>query len=101
MIKIKIFICANMMLSIVLAIYGQSISYYINHNIKTISPLYCLTVLTAISILLFFTTPIFVCKYFKKHNIEKDTIISYLFINFSAAVAISIFPLIILIMWWG
>ncbi|KMT22504.1 hypothetical protein CLCY_10c00490 [Clostridium cylindrosporum DSM 605] len=74
--KIKFFIYGSVVLATILGVYAQDISYYMSSNFEKIYPLYCLTVLTLISITLFLVTPILMSKFIKKNRIEKKKICS-------------------------
>lgn len=100
--QFNILIYGNMILAILLGVYGQGILYYIIDNIALmLPPLYCLAILTMTSILLFLVPPILIYKYNKKHKIGDNRFALYIAINTLAGVITSVFSLIILIMWWG
>jgi membrane protein YdbS with pleckstrin-like domain len=91
----------SMIMALVLGIYGQSITYYINENIIEVSLVYCLTALTITSILLFVIPPILAYKLNKKRQIEKKELDIYCGLNLIIGIFISIWSLFVLIMWWG
>lgn len=99
--KAKICMYLSMIIATVLAVYGQDMSYYITGKIEGISPVYCLTVLTAISIFLFLVIPILIYKFTKVPKIEKERFNLYLIINSIIGIPTSFFSLFVLAMWWG
>ncbi|MDF2546133.1 MAG: hypothetical protein K0R93_1031 [Anaerosolibacter sp.] len=101
MIKLHFFMYGSMILATMLGVYAQSISYYINSNIVKISPLYSLTVLTMISILLYTVPPMFAYKFINKQQNGEASYVPHIYINSLLGVSISVWSLFVLIMWWG
>lgn len=64
--RFKILMYWNMFLATILGIFGQWIAYYISNNMVKVPTVYCLTVLTVISILLFLIIPILIYRCMKK-----------------------------------
>lgn len=75
---IEFFIYINIIVATILGIYCQSLSYAINDKIEKISPLYWLTILTIISILLFLTNHRLIHKYINMQ--EKERYVPYIYI---------------------
>jgi hypothetical protein len=90
-----------MIIATILGMYGQDISYYIDEKIDVVSPVYCLTILTVISIFLFLVIPILIYKFTKIPKFEKESFNLYLIINGVIGIPISFFSLFVLAMWWG
>ena len=99
--KIKLFMCASIALATILGVYAQSISYYISNTFVKISPLYCLTIITMVSIALFLIPPILILKAIKNQRIQEKGVTPYLIISSLIGVLVSIFSLFVLIMWWS
>lgn len=97
--KIKSLMYSSMILATILGVYGQSISYYISRNIVEMSPVYYLTILTSISLLLFLATPILAYK-FNKNNKQINFAIT-VNINSFIGILISAWSLFVLAMWWS
>lgn len=99
--KIKLLMCASIALATIFGVYAQSISYYISNTFVKISPLYCLTIITMISIALFLIPPILILKAIKNQKIKEKGFTPYLIISSLIGVLVSIFSLFVLIMWWS
>lgn len=99
--KIKLYIYAIMALATIFAVYAQDISYYIDNTFDKISPLYCLRILTLISIILFLMPPILITRLIKNEKVEHKEFTSYFIINSLIGVVFSIFSLFVLFMWWS
>lgn len=95
--RLKIFICGSIALATLLGLKAQYIAYYIGNHIEKISPLYCLTVLTVISIILFLITHLLIYKFIQKQK-KFDP---YIIINSIVGIYVSSFSLFVMIMWWG
>lgn len=55
--KVNIFIFGSLILATLLGRYGQDISYFLDEHMKVTRPVYYLTVITVISIVLFLDEP--------------------------------------------
>lgn len=97
----RIFIFVIMILATTVGIYGQIISYYISKNIIEISPLHCLTILTAITIFLFLTSHTMIYRSIKKEKIKGNLITLSLIINSLMGIPVSFFSIFVLLMWWS
>jgi len=97
--KTSILIYSSMLLATILGVYGQRISYYLPRVIGEMSPLYYLTILTVVSFLLFWASPIFVYKLTK--NIEKKSFATTIGINCFIGIPVSAWSFFVLVMWWG
>ncbi len=90
-----------MVLATILGVYGQDISYYINNIIENFSPLFYLTIITLISILLFLIPPMLIFQFYKKQKDEDKKFNLYFGINAVICATTSAFSLFVLVMWWG
>jgi membrane protein YdbS with pleckstrin-like domain len=95
--KIRVFIYGSMVLALVLGIYGQSISYYLNDNLLKLSVVDWLIVVTITSIFLFLIPPILAYKLNKKQKIDKEELNIYFAINISIGIITSLWSIIVLI----
>lgn len=102
--KFKFFICVNIILATIVGVYAQDIAYYIVGDYSVGASelyLYILTILTVLSIVLFFTTPILVYRFTKKTSVEKQIFTIYLIANILIGIQTSIFSVFVLAMSWG
>lgn len=102
--KFKFLICVNIILATIVGVYAQDIAYYIVGDYSvSVSELYLylLTILTALSIVLFLTTPILVYRFIKKTLIEKQIFTIYLMSNILIGIQTSMFSVFVLAMSWG
>ena len=101
--KFKFFICVNIILATIVGVYAQDIAYYIVGDYSVSASelyLYLLTILTVLSIVLFFTTPILVYRFIKKTLVEKQIFTIYLIANILIGIQTSIFSVFVLAMSW-
>ena len=102
--KFKFLICVNIILATIIGVYAQDIAYYIVDNYSISSSelyLYVLTILTVLSIALFFTTPILIYRFTKKTSVEKQIFTIYLIANILIGLQTSMSSLFVLGMSWG
>lgn len=90
-----------MILATILGVYGQDISYYINNSIENFSPIFYLTIITLISILLFLTPPMLISQFNKKQKNESEGFNLYFGFNAVICAMTSAFSLFVLLMWWS
>lgn len=91
----------SMIIAIVLGVYAQDITYYINKNVINISLSLCIVIVTLISLLLFIVPSVIQIKS-NKDKSETDKIMKiYLVLNAIIGVPISAFSLFVMIMWMG
>lgn len=93
--SVQVLIIGSVLVATAFGIFGQHISYFIGDQIAYANPLYCLTVLTVVSLLLYAFTPIFTFVYARK------LFVPYLLANGLLGVPVSFFSLFVLAMWWG
>ena len=102
--KFKLFICVNIILATIIGMYAQDISYYYSGDYSVNNAqlyLYLLTILTAFSIILFFTTPILIYRFTKKISAEKRVFTIYLIADILIGILTSMSSVFILAMSWG
>lgn len=91
----------SMVIAIVLGVYAQDITYYINENVINISLSLCIIIVTLISLLLFIVPSVLVIRS-NRGKSETDKIMKiYLGINALLGIPISAFSLFVMIMWQG
>lgn len=88
-------------LATMLGVYGQDISYYINNIIGNFSPLFYLTIITSISVLMFLIPPTLISKFNKKQKNEVEIFNLYYGINAVIGAMTSVFSLLVLLIWWS
>jgi len=86
-------------LATMLGVYGQDISYYINNSIDNFSPLFYLTIITLLSILLFLIPPMLITRFNKKQKNEVEIFNLYFGFNAVIGAMTSAFSLFVLVMW--
>lgn len=100
--KLKFFICVNIILATLIGVYAQNVTYRIVGDYLDRNPiLYCLTMLTTLSIVLFMATPIVIDKFIKKSSVEKRVFIPYLIANGLIGIVTSMFSIFVLVMSYG
>lgn len=102
--KFKFLICVNIILATIIGVYAQDVAYYIVDDYSISSSelyLYVLTILTVLSIALFFTTPILIYRFTKKTSVEKQIFTIYLIANILIGLQTSMSSLFVLGMTWG
>lgn len=100
--KFEIFVSINIILATIIGIYAQDITYYIvGDTLARTSLLYCLTIVTVISIVLFLTPPLLIYNGIKQSKLSKPVFIKYLMADAIIGSLTSIWSLFVLIMCWG
>nr|WP_307988926.1 hypothetical protein [uncultured Niameybacter sp.] len=100
--KFEIFIVINIILATIIGICAQDITYYIvGDTLASTSLLYCLTIITVISIVLFLTLPLLIYNEIKKSKLSKRVFIKYLMVDAIIGSLTSVWSLFVLIMCWG
>ena len=91
-----------MLVATIIGIYAQDITYYIGANILgSTPPLYILTILTAISILLFLIVLLVIQIEINRGIINKQKLTNYFIVNIILGGLSSIWLVFVLIMSWG
>lgn len=93
--RVQVLIIGSLLVATAFGIYGQHVSYFIGDHVAYTNPVYCLTLLTVISLLLYGLTPVFTFVYARK------LFVPYLLANGLLGVPVSFFSLFVLAMWWG
>lgn len=88
-------------LATMLGVYGQDISYYINNILASFSPLFYLTIITSISVLLFLIPPTLISKFNKTQKSEVEIFNLYYGINAVIGAVTSAFSLLVLLIGWN
>ncbi len=90
-----------LVIAIILGVYAQDITYYINKNIINMPLGLLIIIITIISLLLFIAPSILINKNNKKTG-EIDKVMKiYMIINVLIAVPVSAFSIFVMIMWQG
>ena len=99
----KIMFCmyTSIIMALLLGVYGQDISYFIDANIFSLSPVYYLTDITMISIILFLMPYMIITKLNKKLETEGKQLDLFFVINSLVGIITSVWSLFVLIMWWS
>ena len=100
-IKINILAYLSMIIATILGIKAQSITYYISDNIINVDLLYCLIIITIISILLFWVPQTLIYKWNKEVENKNRGLSIYLGINLLVGIIVTPLSLVILIAWLG
>ena len=100
--RFNVVISVIMIAAIILGVYGQSIAYYISDNLVGISPVYFLTALTVISVILFLIAAILTSRHMKTQSQNESKVIKLIIIiGFVIGTLVSVFSTVATIMWWG
>lgn len=99
--KSNIIIIGSLILAIILGLWGQSIAYFLHHNFVDILPIYYLTALTIISIILFLSSFILSFLQFKNNKTIEEKTLPLHFVIALISVVTSLWSLFVLIVWWS
>lgn len=99
--KAHFFIWILMIIVTVLGIYGQSFAYLLEDITNTGHVVYYLTILTVISILLYFVTPFLANLMIKFEKIDDRFIPLYILIFGMIGIFVSLWSFFVCVMWWG
>lgn len=101
MIRANVVIFGSLILATILGIFGQDIAYFISGNIVEVPTIYCLTVLTMLSVFLYLLTTLLTYIFVKKQQIKKNYLRTYITVICIFGLYISYWSLFVLAMWWG
>lgn len=88
-------------LASLLAIYAQSLAYFLNDHVLDVEPLYILTILTALSVVLFIVyLYVSLFTYIKGKSASGKPLLVIL-LGVIGATLLSLWSLFVLAMWWG
>ncbi len=99
--KVHASIFGCLILATILGINGQGMAYFLNDHFITISPIFYLTILTIISIVLYLCTFVLIYVQYKRRKIGKDNISVYFSISVIIGSFTSCWSIFVLAMWWG
>lgn len=97
--KTDFIIIGNIVIATVFGLYAQSISYFIHNLVPSVSLVYALALLTAISVSLYIMTPMLTFMFIQKLKLNKNRFIPYLVIDAVFGLPITIYSLFVLVMW--
>ena len=90
-----------LVIAIVLGVYAQDITYYINKNIIKIPLGLCIIIITLISLLLFIVPSVIINRNNKRQGKTDKADKIYLTINAIIGLPICAFSIFVMIMWQG
>ncbi|MCT1902708.1 hypothetical protein [Oceanobacillus sojae] len=99
--KSNMIILGSFILAVVLGIFGQDFAYFLNGIFPGSYPIYNLTILTLISIILFLNSLVMICFQYKKQRMNKEKLGIYIALFVIAGLLTSWWSLFVLIMWWS
>jgi uncharacterized membrane protein required for colicin V production len=94
----NIFSIMGLIVAVILGLYGQDISYFLNENFPNIGLTTSITIVTFMSIALFISIPI---VYLVSKKVKKVTTIVYLVASGLLGIPISIWSFFVWAMWMG
>jgi len=92
---------SSFLLATIFCVFGQGIAYFLNEHFLPIWPLYYLTGLTVLGILLYLLTAILIFYSFKKHPPAHQYLEPVAVLLFIAAGSASLWSFFVTVMWWG
>lgn len=96
--KVKLVTFVSFILAFILGVWGQGIAYFLRDSIVDILPIYYLTAITIISIILFIIS--FFLTFYLYETDNKKALLYQLVILIVGGLT-SFWSLFVLIMWWG
>lgn len=91
-----------MIIATILGIYGQSLAYFVVRYVNNINlAVYCLTVFTVISVLIYLAMPLLVFLMMKAKIIDKKITPIYIFGFGMVGIFVSLWSVFVCAMWWG
>lgn len=97
--KTDFMIIGNIVIATIFGLYAQSISYFIHGQVPSVSPVYPLALLTAISVSLYIITPMLTFMSIQRLKMNKNRFIPYLVIDGVFGLPVTIYSLFVLAMW--
>ena len=101
MTKLTAWVIGSFVSATILCVFGQGIAYFLNGNVIDISPVYYLTALTVLGILLYAVAAILIFFLFKKKKYVSENREIYLMILCITAPSASVWAFFVTVMWWG
>ncbi|MCP3027053.1 hypothetical protein [Halobacillus sp. A5] len=99
--KTNAIIFASLILATIFGILGQGMAYFLNDNFAKIPPIYYLSVLTIISVILYLSSFVLTYLQYKKRRIEKAKMGLFFSVFGGIGLLTSCWSLFVLAMWWG
>ncbi|MDN7240666.1 hypothetical protein QWY14_02640 [Planococcus sp. N028] len=82
-------------------VYGQGMAYFLNDHLIKTYPIYYLTGLTTLGILMFLVAALLLVWLFKKKKLSHNSWLFYLAILLLVAPYASAWAFFVTVMWWG
>lgn len=98
--KETILIFSSLTVAALLGIYGQDLAYFLDGMKEIKLPVYYLTGITLVSILLFITTLFLIYTFVIHEKIKKTRLVPYIFLTLLIGIPTSLFSLFAVAMWW-
>ncbi|TWT07706.1 hypothetical protein FQV26_07815 [Planococcus sp. CPCC 101016] len=99
--KISIWMIGCFLMATIICIFGQGLAYFLSENIAPIAPVYYLTGLTILGVLLYVVTGVLLYFFFKKQTITSENQGICLMILGIVAPSSSAWAFFVTVMWWG
>ncbi|WP_074733205.1 hypothetical protein [Halobacillus karajensis] len=99
--KTNAIIIGSLILATIFGILGQGMAYFLNENFAKIPPIYYLSILTIISVILYLSSFVLTYLQYKKRRIEKDKMEVYFSTIGGIGLLTSGWSLFVLAMWRG
>lgn len=100
--EFRIVIFISIILATIIGVYAQNIAYYISSDYSISNAqlyLYILTILTILSIILFFVIPILILLFVKKHQLKGEYLLYvFLVVDILVGILTSAFSIFVLVM---
>ncbi len=85
-----------------LGLFGQALAYYVDENMaNNVPPVYYLTIITVISIILYLAAPLLVYLLVKVKKIDKQFNDVYILGVAMIGLIVSLWSVFVCLMWWG
>lgn len=99
--KTTIILWILFMFSIVFGLFGQGIAYFLNDTMYQIHPIFYLTIVTFVGIVFFLLSCMLLYVQSKKGLIKEEVFHALLTLFLATGIAVTLWSLFVLIMWWG
>ena len=85
----------------VLGVFGQDMAYFLSENFAEVHPIYYLTVITSLSILLYVSSLVLNFIFYKRQNMKWGKISPFISMLFIIGMFTTYWALFVVAMWWG
>lgn len=86
----------------VLGLFGQALAYFVDENMANdVPPIYYLTIITVISIILYLATPFLVYLLVRFKKIDNKFNDVYILGTVMVGLIVSLWSVFVCLMWWG